>query len=233
MPDAILKGRTQQQNPAINSDGGYNGVRQTRDGCLFTADWKTNLVMRGLVYQVKVGDMAAGADVAPIVGGGNGTVCDLDQPEMIVQTPATHFHVPISCRCAIQADAGGADADEHSIILGADVTPAAIIATATATSPTVYNLLDGAAGSISTAFTAVTADITDPTTDMILDFETSQAAQVTAASTVVHVLKMDYEPKYPTFLRGMCAVVLCFGGTNACSGIATYTWAEIPIAQIE
>lgn len=233
MTDALAKGYTQQQSPAISGDGQWNATRQTRDGCLFTADWKTNLVMRGLVYQVKVGDMSAGADIAPITGGGNGTVCDLDQPEMIVQTPATHYHVPISCRCAIQCDAGGADADEHSIILGADVTPAAIIATATATSPTIYNLLDGGGTSISTAFTAVTADIVDPTTDMILDFETSQAAQVSAASTVVHVLKMDYEPQYPTFLKGMCAVILCFGGTNACSGIATYTWAEIPLSQIE
>lgn len=232
MADALLKGYTQQQSPAISGDGQYNAIRSTRDGVLFTADWKTSLVMQGKCYQVSVGSVAAGGDIAMITGGGAGTTIDSDQPELIVQTPATHFHVPLSCRCAVQADLGAADLDEANIVLFADTSPAALISTATATSEVPENLLGAGAGSISTVFSAVTADITDPASDMILDFSTVQAQEVAADGTISTELKLIYEPKFPIFIKGLCAVVLCWGGTAAAPGMATYTWAEIPISQI-
>ena len=232
MADALLKGFTQQQNPSISGDGQYNVVRATRDGCIFTADWKVNLIMRGLAYNVTVGGISAGADIALITGGGAGTVINTDRPELFVQTPATHYHIPLSCKAATQTDMGNADADETSIILFADTSPAAIIATATATGETPHPLLDGGAASISTCFSAVTGDITDPTADLVLDFSTAQAAQVSAASSVIHSLKLDYNPTFPTFLKGPVAVVGCWGGTNAATGLMTYCWAEVPISQL-
>ena len=232
MADALLKAYTQQQSPAVSGDGQFNAVRQTRTGELFAADWKTALAMRGKCYHVTVGSVAAGGNVAMITGGGAGTTVDSDKPELIVQTPATHFHIPLSCRCAIQADLGAADLDEANIVLFADTSPAALISTATATSEVPVNLLGGGAGSISTVFSAVTADITDPTSDMILDFSTVQAAEVAADGTISTELKMIFEPQVPIFLKGLCAVVLCWGGTAAAVGMATYTWAEVPISEI-
>jgi len=233
MTDALVKGRTQQQSPSINADGAYNAIRATRSGELFTADWKVNLAMRGLCYNVSVGGIAAGGDIAMITGGGAGTTIDSDQPEMIVQTPATHFHVPLAFKCAVNIDAGTTDLDEANIILFADTTPAAILATATATGETPHPLLDGGAASVSTCFSAVTADIVDPTADMVLDFATFSANQVTAASSFGASLRMDFEPMFPIFLKGPVAVVACWGGTIATPGICSYYWAEIPLSQIE
>ena len=233
MSDALVKAYTQQQSPAISGDGQWNVIRSTRDGCMFTADWKVNLVMRGMAFNVTVGGISAGADILLVTGGGDGTVIDTNQPEMLIQTPATHFHIPLSCRAAIQNDIGAADADEVSILLFADTTPAAIIASATATSEVPHPLLDGGIQSVSTCFSAVTVDITSPTADMVLDFETSQAAQVSAAGTISHQLKMIFEPSYPIFLRGPVAVVGCWGGNQAADGLMTYCWAEVPLSHIE
>lgn len=232
MTDALVKGYTQQATAAISGDGQYNAIRATRDGKLMTASaWKLDYVLRGMAFGVSVGGIAAGADIALITGGGAGTVIDTDEPEMIVQTPDTHYHVPLGFMAAIQADPDS-DADEQNIILFADRTISAIVGTATATGKTAVPLLEGGVGSVSTIWTAVTAAITDPVCDLILSFATSQAAQIAADGTVIHVLRADWEPSFPIFLKGPAAVVACWGGTAAVQGACTYYWAEVPLNQV-
>ena len=232
MTDALVKGYVQQQGASISADGAYNAIRATRDGKLFTASsWKTDYVMRGMAFNVTVGGISAGGDVSLITGGGNGTTIDTDQPELLVQTPTGHYHVPLLFSCATQQDAD-ADTEEGNIILFADLTHT-MLASATATAETPQNLLDGAGRSVSDAWSAITADVTDPTCDVLLGYATQQVAQVTAASCAVHRLRLDYNPEFPMFFKGPCAVVAAWGGTSAATGAATYCWAEVPIAQAE
>jgi len=230
--DSYIKALAQQQGVGVTSDGAQAALRMSRTGSLFTADWKSDLILRGLAYNVTVGGISAGGDVSLVTGGGDGTTVDTDQPEMHVQTPTGYFHVPLAFRCAIQADPD-ADADEQNIILFADTAMTSLVTGATATTETPANLLDGGNASVSSAISAVTGDITDPTCSILLDFATTQAAQITAASTVIHELRMDYNAPFPIFLKGPCAVVAAFGGTAAVTGAATYFFAEIPVAQVE
>lgn len=226
-----LQARAQQQEVTIGSDGAIATLRMTRAGQLFTADWKSQLVMNGRAFNVTVGGIAAGADVALITGGGNGTTIDSDQPEMIIGTPTGYFHIPLSFTCAVQQDMD-ADAEESNIILFADLTQTND-ASGTSTAETAQNLLDGGPTSVSTCESATTADRTDPSCTVILDYATCQAAQVSAAGTVLAVNRMDFNPDFPMFLKGPCSVVACWGGTSAATGICSYSWAEVPVAWFE
>jgi hypothetical protein len=151
---------------------------------------------------------------------------------LCVGTPTGYFHIPLSFTCAVQQDMD-ADTEECNILLFADLTKTAP-ATATATTETAQNLLDGGPTSVSRAFSACnTDDITDPVCTMILDYVTSQAAQVSGAGTIIAVNKMDFQPDFPYLLKGPCSVVACFGGTSAATGAFSYNWAEVPVAFFE
>ncbi len=231
-----LQAIAQQQSAAVKSDGQEAGLRSTRAGQLLTADWKTELVLAGRAFNVTVGGISAGGDVALITGGGAGTTIDSDEPEMAISTPVGYYHIPLGFTCATQQDPGAADADEANIILFADVTQAAeapVIASATLETP--QNLLDGGPASISAAQSAVTTALAavNPVCSILLGYSTSQAAQVTGAGTVVLELKLDFDPSYPTILAGPCIVVACWGGTNAATGACSYNWAEVPANRVE
>jgi len=88
--------------------------------------------------------------------------------------------------------------------------------------------------SVARAFSAVTADITDPVASMQLDHVVVRASDAgTAASAYGTQLRLHYDPSLPKILAGPCSVVLCWGGTAAVTGIATLTWAEVPAAWFE
>lgn len=230
---AALQGKAQQQNAAAVADGQEFPLRCTRAGQLLTADWKTELVLAGLAFNVSVGGISAGADVALITGGGAGTVIDSDKPEMAIGTPAGYYHIPLGFFCAVQQDMD-ADTEECNILLFADLAksiPLPVLASSTIETP--QNLLDGSRASVSWAQSAVTTDIVDPVASLILGYATSQAAQISAAGTIVATNRLDYDPSFPTLLKGPCSVVACFGGTSAATGICAYNWAEVPIARFE
>lgn len=233
--DTELQAIAQQQNVPVTGDGDPLRLRSTRAGQLFTADWKTSLVLAGHAHNLTVGGISAGADVAPITGGGNGTTINSDRPEMAVGTPAGYYHIPLGFSCAVQNDIGAADADEVNIILFADLEKTIPLPIAAgSTHETTQNLLDGGPAAVSEAASAYhTSDIADPVCTMILGYSTAQAAQVSGAGTIVCVLKLDFDPSYPRLLKGPCSVVACWGGNQAATGIATYNWAEVPTAYFE
>jgi hypothetical protein len=232
--NALLKGTAQQQNPAATTDGQTAELRASRVGQLYTANWKTELVLAGYSFNVTVGGVSSGADVALITGVGNGTIVNSDLPEMAIGTPIGYYHIPLGFTCAIQSNPD-TDADEQNIILFADLTktiPIPIAASSTVETP--HNLLDGGPASVSWAMSAChTADIVDPVCTVVLDYATNQAAQVDGSGTVVATLRSDYDPTYPSIFKGPCSVVACWGGTQAVTGICSYNWAEVPIGRFE
>lgn len=223
----------QQPDAAVVGDGKPRLLRGTRAAQLFTADWKSELVLAGYAYTIDIGGITAGGDVALVTGGGNGDVIDSDQPEMAIGTPAGYYHVPLGFTCAVQQDMD-VDGDNMNILLFADLDkqiPVPIVASSTVAIP--QNLLDGGPASVSRAQTAVETDIADPVCSLILGYATNQAATMTAATmTAIAKLSLNYQPSYPTCFAGPCSVIACFGGiaiSGVTTGLGTYTWAEVPV----
>ncbi|KKM72131.1 hypothetical protein LCGC14_1423580 [marine sediment metagenome] len=217
-----------QVTPRVVAEGVPHDVRGTRDGIMFTANWKEALLMEGRVFQMTVGSLAAGGDISPITGGGNGTVINQDRPEFIVSVPSGTALIPLEVVVSVNGDVD-ADTEVIDIILTAD-TAAASATPGTATTETPVNMItSGGVAAAGSYFSAVnTADITDPTVSMILDSETLTLAAVSAAGALTYQLKMHYEPEVPPILIGPAALYGYWGGTAAATGVASVIWAEVP-----
>ena len=225
--------KVDQIPPSVLSEGDMEDVRQTKLGQLFTADWKMRLLLAGKIWKTQIGAITAGNAITKIVGGGNGTVMDMEQPEIIVGVPSGYFLIPISCTCVVDSDADAPD-DFMEILLILDRTQNAPT-TATATVDTPVNLLDGGGAFPGLAWTAVTADIEDPVYSELLDYATYETTAVVMAGTSANeddamdsTLRMDYEPIVPSIGAGPCSIVLMYDGTVATSGIAQLTFAAVP-----
>ena len=64
--------------------------------------------------------MTVGAFSTGIVGGGNGTVLDIDQPEFIVSVPAGYVIRPIYVEIVVQPGVTTGDSDETEALLAVD-----------------------------------------------------------------------------------------------------------------
>lgn len=199
----------------------------TRRTELITADWKTNLAMEGLVYRVTVGTMVAGGIETMITGGGNGTVVNGDQPEMGISVGLGYYLVPleiiVSTRCKLDADTNTAN-----IMVIAD-RAAGIPSDGTKVTATPLNLLDGGRAFPGDAFTACTADMTDPTVSEIMAHASVMGNDNgTAANLSYPLLDLHYCPTVPEFIAGPCAVYVYWGGTQATAGLCSALFAAIP-----
>jgi hypothetical protein len=220
----------QQNAPGTSSEGNPVGARGTRDGIAFTATWKQALLLEGRLHQITVGTIAAGGDVTLIVGGGNGTTVDQDQPEFGISVPSGTSLIPVQIDIACQALEDAND-EVANIIVYAD-TAAAYADDGTVTSETPVNLLDASGvTTVATAFSAATADITDPTVSRILAMESIAVTGAEAAGFAPVPIVMHYEPEAPHILTGPCAIYGHWGGTGAVSGVASVIWAEVPTAR--
>lgn len=230
---ANIKARANQLNPAVSTEGDHDYVAMTKLGALYTADWRTQLVLAGKVWTTGIGTLSAGADVGLIVGGGNGTTVDSDQPELILGVDAGYYLVPmeINVMCDMDADADG---EYGEIVIFAD-TAAAPPTSATGTPGTLtpVNCIDGGAGFPGRAYGGVTTDLTDPTMGIWLTgryFNTADNG--TAASALGQDLNLYYKPEYPRFIAGPCSLVVCFGGTAAVNGMISATFAAVPSSWV-
>ena len=225
-----IKATVNQMPLAAYTEGNEEMPAMSKLGELFTADWKQRLIRAGLAWQVQVGGITAGADISPVVGGGNGTTMDTDQPELCVGVPSGYYLIPMEAHVATYAHSV-TDKTINTILLFADRTQSvADTAAASSTVVTPVNLLDGATGSgTPLAQKAYTADVTDPVCSEILDFACNETLAATGSATV-QGLKMDYMPQAPSILAGPCQVVLCWGSVNAsgASGIGTIKVAVVP-----
>jgi len=228
-----IKAQIEQVTPTIGTEGNMAYPQQSKIGQLFTASWKQRLLLAGKLWKVSVGTVAAGGDVTAIVGGGNGTTVDQDQPEVIIGVPSGYFLIPVEINVAARIDAD-ADGEMGYIIAYADRTLAPV-EDGTVTVETPLNLLDGAGAFPGYAASAATADITDPTVSELLDIVTVQASDFIPAATAAAGaaaltvgLKMAYHPEVPSLLAGPCGIYVHWGGTGAANGLATIIVGCVP-----
>lgn len=234
--DAILKAAVAQQNKSVGSDGTERGLDITRRGQIATTNWKHELVLAGMVYRMSIGTITAGGDITLIQGGGAGTTIDLDQPEGVVAVDSGWL-IPIAFEFSAQVDMD-ADAEVGNVVVTADRSQATA-AGATATVETPDNLLDGGAAFAGRAYSAVTADVTDPIHSDILYYKTIRAAEFISNGTatnltngIVAEFSASKEWDLPTLLAGPCQLLVYWGGTAAVNAIASLVFAHVQSSAV-
>lgn len=187
--------------------------------------------------------MTVGAFSTGIVGGGAGTVLDLDQPEFAVAVPAGYVIRPFYVEIAVQGGISTLDSDETEALLAADSRSRwAGDGTFTAEQPSNLrsDLVEGSACLCGSAFTAdmtTTNEVgtaADPNLDMELARIVETADQAgTAANVAYRVIRLVYEPRYAPYLVGPCTLLGYWGGTVATvGGFAVVQWVEGKISDL-
>lgn len=184
-------------------------------------DWKQRAVLQGRGFHVDVGAFST-----PIVGGGNGTVLDQDQPEACISVPTGTSILPIRIHIQCQTPLLATDADEAEALIAVDIA-AAQDATGTATAETALKMYMGTGTSLCTATSAYTANATSPT----LGMELARAVITgdmngTPANALWGKLDLLYVPQVCPVLVGPCAIYIYWGGAVAVSGFAQIEWLE-------
>lgn len=220
--DILIKGKDYSATPAEFDARGFLGA-------LGSGDWRQMLVARGLGYHIDVGGFST-----PITGGGNGTVIDLDQPEFGISVASGTTIIPLRVHIAAKPGLQTTDSHESEILLAVDRS-AAWAADGTVTTETAVNMRGGAVANPTgvTAFSAATADITDP----VLGWELAHVVKNTdvqgIATTVnMYDLVLLYEPQTCPFLVGPCALYGYWGGDIAVDGFAQIDFIRIDSSLI-
>jgi len=213
---------SQYSNVPDVTDGNFVAPRSLRDGTLAGVDWRLIKIMEGRGFHVTIGAFST-----PIVGGGDGTVLDIDQPEGVISVPEGTAIIPIRIDVQCQTPLLATDADESEILIAVD-RASANAGDGTATAETVSNMrTDNPRTSSCTCTSAYTADTTDP----VLGIELARSVitgdvQGTAATIWWGKLRCLYEPIAPPILMGPCGIYIYWGGTVATSGFAQVQWLE-------
>lgn len=217
--------------PSANSGDatGAEGLDASRYGELFQGPtWVERRVMAGRGFAVTVG-----ATSTPIVGGGAGTVIDLEQPEFRICIPAGYYLVPTRVVMTLKTPLAATDSDVIEAFIGiAQGTDA----TGTGTAETIQNKRGDltTTGSAAVATSAMTVDGITPTIHTEIQHMLLTAdMNGTPANAMWTRPEMIYELKSgmaPYFIGGTSGATLYgyWGGTVATSGFATIEWVEFP-----
>lgn len=197
------------------------------------------LVKKGYGRSVTVGAFSTG-----IVGGGAGTILDLDQPEFTIGVPAGYALIPLYVEIVVKGGVSTADGDETEALLAAD-SLGLWTGDGTFTSENPSNLrtdLDkGAACRVGSAFTAdmtTTPGNGGAAADPVLDMELARVVESadqggTAANVAYRIIRLLYQPNYPPILVGPSSLLGYWGGTIATvDGFAIVHWVEGPAREI-
>lgn len=193
------------------------------------------MVADGYGRAVTVGAFSTG-----IVGGGNGTVLDLDQPELVIAIPTNLVVRILRAEIVVQGGISTADSDETEALLGVDSLGYwTVDGTSTAENPSNLNsrLDKGSACKVGSAFTAdmtTTPRNGGTAADPVIDIELARVVETadqggTAANVAYRGIRLEYQPLIPPWLEGQCSIVGYWGGTIATvGGYAVVQWVEAP-----
>lgn len=180
------------------------------------------------------------------VGGGNGDVFDLNQPEFVLGVPPGITVRPFYIHCVAQAGAITTTEDETEILVAVDslglwrgdgahtvVTPSNLRT----------DLDKGSMCRVGQAFTGnmtttpgyAVAAPAEPILDLELARTVMEADEQGAGDTgnTLNCVNLEYQPNYPPVLVGPCSLIIYMGGTVATVGtLAIVQWVEGPTNQM-
>lgn len=195
--------------------------------------------------------MTVGALSTGIVGGGNGDIVDLDQPEFVVGVPAGFWIKPFYVEIVVQGGLATTDSDETEALLAVDVlgtystepTPTGAAVTNTPELPVNLrtSLGRGSACKCASAFVVdmVTRNLIGTEADPVLDLELARVVETadlqgTAANMVYRNIKLVYAPAHAPLIVGPASLIGYWGGTRATiGGFAVVQWVEGPVSMLE
>lgn len=195
-------------------------------GSILAADWRQAMIARGYGWHIQVGALTT-----PIVGGGNGTVLDLEQPELAINCPSGYCMVPLRINVQTQVGLQTTDAHESEIVIGVDRTQVQVAGTSTAESP--MNMrTDITTTCPFTSFSAYTAD--GNATPIITELARKQAVTDVQSAVGVNVYQFDllYEPANPLFIVGPANISVYYGGDIATPGFIQASVLAFPASLI-
>lgn len=183
-------------------------------GGALVADWRQAMVARGFGWIIDVGTLTT-----PIVGGGNGTVLDLEQPELAINCPSGYAMVPLRIAVECQMGLQTTDSHESEIWIAADKTQVQVAGTSTAETP--INMRTDLSSAPFTAYSAYTADgVATPSLTTLARKQALTDVQGTAATVNTYIFDLVYEPDVPPMLIGPANISVYWGGDIAVSGFA-------------
>ena len=212
--------------------GGHVVQRGSPQGAAVTCRDIDSMIARGMGRQVTVGAFSTG-----IVGGGAGTILDLDQPELVIGVPAGYVIRPLRLSGQVQVGLTAADNDESEILFAVD-SLGLWSGDGTFTMEEPSNMrTDLAKGSGCRVGSAFTADMTTTpkfgvAADPVLDMELARAVETfdvfsTGTTDLLKRLDLLYEPMWGPMLVGPCSLLVYFGGTIATiGGFVQASWVE-------
>lgn len=183
-------------------------------GASLSADWRQAMIARGFGWCVDVGTLTT-----PIVGGGNGTVLDLEQPELAINVPSGYAMVPLRISAQCQVGLQTTDAHENEIWFGFDRTQVQTAGTSTAESPANMRS-DIATACPFTSYSAYTADGVAAPVITTLARKQSVTDVQTAVGVNVYQFDLVYEPTNPPIIVGPAHIAVYWGGDIALPGFA-------------
>lgn len=206
----------------------------SKRGELFVADWIQSAILQGLGFIANVGSLST-----PGLGGGAGTIVDLDQPEFGMTIPSGTTVVPIRIAAQLTTPLLATDADETEFLALVDITAATVAAaldgtwTTTITPRNMRIALSNVTTSLCTVKSLCTVDTTDPTESIDLIHSVMVAdMNGTPANALITRHDVLYEPKNPPMIVGPASLFMHWGGTVAVSGFMQFFWLEIPSTHV-
>lgn len=195
-----------------------------------TMDWKQAALYEGRVFNATVGTLSTG-----IVGGGNGTVLDLDQPEFVISIPNGTTIIPISM--SIQGNCADAIADHSTLQALICYSLLYTLASGTYTTETPICMKTvGGRSSVCTVASAATADtLSSSGADFVHDIDLARAevkVDLPANGETPIILRLDYNPDPAPYLVGPGSITGYWGGTSAVTGYAQLYWAEFATSEL-
>jgi len=230
-----IKAKVAQLSPVVTGEGDTDFPKMSKTGALWVADWQAQLAAAGHCYSAHIGTLSAGADVGLIVGGGNGTTVDTDQPELLIGVDAGYYLIPLELHVICDMDID-ADGEYGEIVFFADRSQAP--PTSAAGTPGVVtpnNQLDGGSAFPGRCYGGVTTDLTDPVMSEFIDLVYVNSSEFVCNGSatnltngITHAIRMDWYARRPKILAGPCELCVAFGGTAAVNGMINIEVACVP-----
>ncbi len=228
--DAIV----QQAEKYIIPDGTAQKPYMSRRGELYSMDWIQAAILEGYGFMANIGSLST-----PIVGGGAGTIVDLDQPEFGMIVPDGKTIIPIRMAIQLTTPLLATDADEAEALCFVDTTAATVAAALDGTWANVITpknmriALTNKKSSTCTVKSVCSADTTDPTESIDLIHSVIVGdVNGTPANGIWTKHELLYEPKNPPYIVGPASIFAYWGGTVAVNGFMQFSWIEIPSTQL-
>ena len=206
-------------------------VRSTRDGALFTADWKQAMILEGRGFMINLGTLTS-----PVTGGGSGGLTiEKGAPEFAIGIPRGTSLLPLLVDIVCGEPLGTLDADEVDICLAVDQDKDNGVASGSfnVVKPPIYNMNTlHNRSSACWCNQQYTATMTAPVNDIELAHVTKTFEQLAGTGTKSTAFwqgfAMHYEPKTLVIINGPAMFLGYFGGTSAATGFVTCQWIELP-----